>query len=100
MSCILSFSTPGRMRGSAQNSSTSCVSRPGDAADDGASDGAAIHGHFLVVERGALDGHRLEAVENGAGGTVRFGRKNFHGVKGKKKAVKKDVTASDNEKRG
>ena len=58
-----------------------------------------MHGHFRIVERGALDGHRLEAVENGAGGPVRFGRKDFHGVRGKK-AVKKGVTASGNEKRG
>ena len=100
MSGILIGSTPGRMRGSAQHASTSYVSRPGDAADDGAGDIAAVHGHSRVVERGALDGHRLEAVENGAGGSVRFGRKYFHGARGKQKAVKKGVTASGNEKRG
>ena len=100
MSGILRLSTPGRMRGSAQHSSTSYFLRLGNAADDGAGDGAAVHGHFLVVERGALDGHRLKAVENGAGGPVRFGRKDFHGARGKQKAVKKGVTASGNEKRG
>ena len=59
-----------------------------------------MHGHCLVVEWGALDGHRLEAVENGAGGPVRFGQKDFHRARGNKKAVKKGVNASGNEKRG
>ena len=50
-------------------------------------------------KQGALDGHRLEAVENGAGGPVRFGRNDFHRVRGKKRTVKKGVTTSVNDKK-
>ena len=55
--------------------------------------------HLVGLEWGALNGHRLEAVENEAGGPVRFGRNDFHEVRrGKKRAVKKGVTTSGNEK--